>query len=114
MLAGRRFGGPPRLWMPPRSGDHDEALKSLIQKKSERECGRRGWFHRAALGELTATTARGADARADSQPERNVNAATDLGATPLCGRASQNGSVAMVRRLLDAGANPNLALLLFG
>ncbi len=38
-----------------------------------------------------------------------VNAANDLGATPLWA-ASQNGSAAMVRKLLDAGANPNVAL----
>ena len=39
-----------------------------------------------------------------------MNAANDLGATPLW-TASQNGSAAMVKRLLEAGANPNLALL---
>jgi ankyrin repeat protein len=39
----------------------------------------------------------------------NVNAANDLGATPLW-NASTNG-VAVAKRLLDAGANPNLALL---
>ncbi len=40
----------------------------------------------------------------------NVNAATDLGVTPLWAPC-ESGSVAMVRRLLEAGANPNLALL---
>jgi len=40
-----------------------------------------------------------------------VDAANDLGATPLW-MASLNGSAAMVGRLLGAGANPNLALLL--
>ena len=39
----------------------------------------------------------------------NVNAANDLGATPLW-IASTNG-VAVAKRLLEAGANPNLALL---
>ena len=39
----------------------------------------------------------------------NVNAANDLGATPLW-NASTNG-VAVTKRLLEAGANPNLALL---
>jgi ankyrin repeat protein len=40
----------------------------------------------------------------------NVNAANDLGATPLWA-ACQNGSAAMTRLLLDAGANPKTALL---
>ena len=39
-----------------------------------------------------------------------MNATTDLGVTPLWA-ASQNGSAAMVRKLLEAGANPNAALL---
>ena len=39
-----------------------------------------------------------------------VNAANDLGVTPLW-TASQNGSAAMVRKLLEAGANPNAGLL---
>src|ERR1039458_906691 len=39
-----------------------------------------------------------------------VSAANDLGVTPLW-PASENGSSAMVRRLLEAGANPNAALL---
>ena len=39
-----------------------------------------------------------------------VNEANDLGATPLWA-ACQNGSIDMVRLLLDAGANPNAALL---
>jgi ankyrin repeat protein len=39
-----------------------------------------------------------------------VNAANDLGVTPLWA-ASENGSEAMVQVLLAAGANPNLALL---
>ena len=38
-----------------------------------------------------------------------VNEANDLGATPLWA-ACQNGSIEMVRLLLDAGANPNVAL----
>src|SRR5262249_20764096 len=38
-----------------------------------------------------------------------VNAANDLGVTPLW-TACQNGSVTMVRQLLAAGANPNTAL----
>src|SRR5262249_39092319 len=40
-----------------------------------------------------------------------VNAATDLGVTPLW-NASLNASETMTRRLLAAGANPNAALLL--
>src|SRR5258706_535246 len=40
----------------------------------------------------------------------NVNAANDLGVTPLW-TACQNGSEAMVAKLLAAGANPNAALL---
>ena len=38
----------------------------------------------------------------------NVNAANDLGVTPLW-TASQSGSDAMVAKLLAAGANPNAA-----
>ena len=40
-----------------------------------------------------------------------MNTANDLGATPLW-NASLNASAAMVRRLLQAGADPNLTLLL--
>jgi len=40
----------------------------------------------------------------------NVNAATDLGVTPLW-LAAQNGGEKMVARLLAAGANPNAALV---
>src|SRR5438874_3781043 len=40
----------------------------------------------------------------------HVNAANDLGVTPLW-TASENGSDAMVTKLLAAGANPNAALL---
>ena len=40
----------------------------------------------------------------------NVNAANDLGVTPLW-TACENGSAAMVERLLQAGASPNAALL---
>src|SRR6185295_15347299 len=40
----------------------------------------------------------------------NVNAATDLGVTPLW-LAAQNGSEKLVARLLAAGANPDAALL---
>jgi ankyrin repeat protein len=39
-----------------------------------------------------------------------VNGATDLGVTPLW-TACENGSAAMVERLLQAGANPNAALV---
>ena len=41
----------------------------------------------------------------------DVNAGNDLGVTPLWA-ASENRSAAMVRRLLDAEANPNAPLLL--
>ena len=41
----------------------------------------------------------------------NVNAANDLGATPLW-IACENGSASLVRMLLQAGADPNRALLL--
>lgn len=44
------------------------------------------------------------------QKGADVNAANDLGATPLWA-ACQNGSAAMVRLLLNAGANPNAPLL---
>jgi ankyrin repeat protein len=40
----------------------------------------------------------------------NVNAANDIGATPLWA-ASVNGSAPIVTRLLDAGAKPDAALL---
>src|SRR5687768_11215537 len=88
-----------------RSGDR-AALRALIQKKADvNQPDADGatalhWAaHRDDLESVDLLVAAGA----------NVNAANDLGATPLW-VASTNG-VAVSKRLLEAGANPNLALL---
>ena len=70
--------------------------------------GRRGRHHRPALASYR-NDLEGADLLLGAGAD--VNAATDLGVTPLW-LAAENASRAMVRRLLAAGADANRSLLL--
>src|SRR5206468_2919745 len=83
------------------------ALRSLLEKKADPNAT-------AADG---ATALHWASYRDDMESVdallragAKVNARNDLGVTPLW-NAAQNGSAAMVKRLLSAGADPNLGLL---
>jgi hypothetical protein len=82
------------------------AARALAERRERQRRGG-GRHHRAALASYR-DDVESADLliRAGA----NVNAANDLGATPLW-TASLNASAPMVKRLLDAGANPNIALL---
>src|SRR5712672_2153792 len=106
LIAGAAAAEPPALLDAARSAD-TAALRALLQKKVD-----------VNVSEPDGTTAlHWASYRDDVESADlliraggKVNAANDLGATPLWA-AAQNGSEAMVRRLLSAGADPNLALL---
>src|ERR1700684_4522056 len=92
---------PPSVIQAAKNGDKD-ALRALIQKKvdvNQAEADGATALHWASYHD----DLNSADLLI--QAGAQVNAAKGLGAAPR-GAASQNGSSAMVRNLLDAGANP--------